>query len=357
MCSSDLGTQMVKLQAFVSILLAKLTLLWYRLSTAVRACIALWKLPHSTVERFLKSYDLFELEAVTEDPDYADCIVAYYSVINHLCAIGEVEKMYIPPLMDERVGVFANQMLFEEKMTRDLELPANARVLDVGCGRGRIAAHVCQLSGASVAGINIDKVQVDNAIANAASLGLSDKLSFQVANFNDPLPFPDEHFDGLYQVQVLTYAKDKEALFREMFRVMKPGAKLSFLDWVRLDKYNPNDPHHRHLISRVKPLIGAVDTPSPADLTGPLRRAGFNVLHAADASVTGHQSELIEKADTFYRWLNRAINTLVFFRILPKHFQLLFDRLTKDGDAFIEADKIGIFTTSFQTIAQKPFNI
>jgi len=344
------------LMSFFAMFLAKIKLFYYRFSTAVRSIVVLYKLPTATVEKFLKSYELFEYEAVTENPDYADSIVSYYSVINHLCAIGEVEKMYIPPLMDERVGVFANQMLFEEKMTRDLELPAtNARVLDVGCGRGRVAAHVSQLTGAQVFGINIDKVQIDNAIANAASLGLSHKLSFQVSNFNDPLPFPDEYFDGLYQVQVLTYAKDKEALFKEMFRVMKPGAKLSFLDWVRLDKYNPDDSHHRHLISRVKPLIGAVDTPSPSDLTTPLRKAGFNVLHAADASVTGHQSELIEKADTFYRWLNRAINTLVFFRILPKHFQLLFDRLTKDGDAFIEADKLGIFTTSFQTIAQKPF--
>jgi len=32
----------------------------------------------------------------------------------------------------------------------------------------------------------------------------------------------------------------------------------------------------------------------------------------------------------------------------------LFDRLTKDGDAFIEADRLGIFTTSYQIIAQKP---
>jgi len=45
---------------------------------------------------------------------------------------------------------------------------------------------------------------------------------------------------------------------------------------------------------------------------------------------------------------------LVAVRIIPQHFKTLFDRLTKDGDAFIEADKMGIFTTSYQLIAEKP---
>lgn len=344
------------IKVFFTVLVAKLQLFWYRLATAVKSVIVLYKLPPQTVQSFLHSYELFDQEAVSESDHYADNIVSYYRVINHLCAIGEVEKMYIPPLIDENVGVFMNQVLFEEQMTRDLDLPKNAKVLDVGCGRGRIAAHVSQLSGAHVYGINIDRNQIENAIQNAAALGLPDKLSFQVSNFNDPLPFEDNFFDGLYQVQVLTYAKDKVALFKEMFRVMKPGAKLSFLDWVKLPRYDPANAHHRELISRVKPLIGAVDTPSPDELNEALRQAGFEVLRSENASVGGYQAGLIEKADTFYRMLQRMINTLVALRILPLHFRVLFDRLTKDGDAFIEADRLGIFTTSHQTIAQKPLD-
>lgn len=342
------------LRVFFSLLLAKIQLWWYRLSTAVKSIVVLYKLPDQTIESFLKSYEMFEHDAVTEDTEYEDHTISYYTVLNHLCAIGEVEKMYIPPLIDETVGVFDNQMLFEQKMAADLELPPNSKILDVGCGRGRVAAHVSRLTGAHVYGINIDRTQIENAQNNATLTGLPHKLTFSVNNFNDPLPFPDEHFDGLYQVQVLTYAKDKEALFAEMFRVLKPGAKLSFLDWVKLPAYDDDNAHHRHLISRVKPLIGAVDTPSPEELSTTLEKVGFKVTFSGDASVSGHQAELIVKADTFFTILNKMINTLVAIKILPKHFKTLFDRLTKDGDAFIEADRLGIFTTSYQTIAQKP---
>jgi len=77
-------------------------------------------------------------------------------------------------------------------------------------------------------------------------------------------------------------------------------------------------------------------------------------LFSGDASVGGHQAELIEKAVWFYETFTLIINTLVWIGF-PKHLKTLFDRLTKDGDAFIEADRLGLFTTSYQVIAQKPY--
>ncbi|WP_181874935.1 hypothetical protein [Legionella feeleii] len=45
---------------------------------------------------------------------------------------------------------------------------------------------------------------------------------------------------------------------------------------------------------------------------------------------------------------------MVKLRLLPKHFKVLFDRFVQDGESFIEADHLGLFTTSCQTIAEKP---
>jgi len=228
------------------------------------------------------------------------------------------------------------------------------KVLDVGCGRGRVAAHVAKEFGCHVYGINIDKTQLDRAEEfRKDNPSFGDRLHFHHGSFNDPFPFPDNHFDALYQIQVLTYARSLEDICKEMYRVLKPGAKLSFLDWVRLDKYDPNDTHHQDLISRVKPLIGAVNTPAPKDFEDALVKAGFTVTFSADASIHGHQADLIEKAVFFYETFTVIINTLVFLGF-PKHLKMLFERLTRDGDAFIEADRLGIFTTSYQLIAQKP---
>jgi len=336
----------------------KLKIWWYRFVTACRALYAIYYMPKDTVDAFMQSYELFEQESMNENKGEEhshQMIRDYYAVINYLCAIGEVEKMYIPPTIDPSVGVFANQLLFEEKMVRDLSLDKNMKVLDVGCGRGRVAGHMARESNCDVYGINIDKVQLEKAEEfRLSNPDLTDRLHFQLANFNDPFPFSNEFFDGLYQIQVLTYARSLESISKEMFRVLKPGAKVSFLDWVRLDKYDPQNKHHQILINKVKPLIGAVTTPSPRDFEDALEKAGFKVLFSGDASIGGHQADLIEKTCFFYETFTLIINTLVALG-LPKHLKILFDRLTKGGDAFIEADRLGIFTTSYQLIAQKPY--
>jgi sterol 24-C-methyltransferase len=337
-------------------ILAKIQLFWYRFVTAIKALWTVYFMPQDKIDAFMKSYTLFEQDAMSANNAEENLLRDYYGIINELCCIGEVEKMYIPPKINANVGIFENQLLFEEKMIKDLKITGNSKVLDIGCGRGRVAAHIATASGgASVRGINIDPTQLAKARAHAESiLFLNQRLAFTQGNFNNPLPYADESFDALYQIQVLTYAKDMDVLAQEMFRVLKDGGRISFLDWVVLPRYDPNNAHHVSLVKRIKPLIGAVTTPTPKDFESSLEKAGFRVLFSGDASPDGHQAELIERACAFYEFFTMIINTLVFFRILPKHFKILFDRLTKDGDAFVEADELGICTTSYQIIAEKP---
>jgi len=311
----------------------------------------LYTLPPELVTSFLKSYALFEEEAV--DHDTENMIVNYYEVLNHLCALGEVEKMYIPPIIDSKAGVFGNQVLFEQKMCKDIGADQNKHILDMGCGRGRIAAHVAQYSGARVTGMNIDKSQVANAKENAIARNMEKRLSFVRASFNDPLPFEDATFDGLYQVQAFTYVADYTPTFKEMHRVLKPGAKVSILDWFSYDAYDSTNPEHVDLLDKVKPLIGAVKTPTVTEMCEALEKAGFRIIVNENASIDGVQYPLIDKADTYFKFGTVIIHGLVKIGILPHYFKILFDRFTQDGDAFIKADKMRLFTTCHQIVAQK----
>ncbi|EHL32811.1 class I SAM-dependent methyltransferase [Legionella drancourtii] len=324
----------------------------YRLKTVLRSLIAIYRLPQEQINAFLHSYESFNKE--TPDENEEQNIANYYAVLNHLCALGEVEKMYIPAVMDVTKGIYDNQILFEEKMSNDLNIKENDNILDMGCGRGRVAAHIATKTNAKVTGFNIDDVQLESAKKFASLNGLTDKCQFIKANLNAPFPFADASFNALYQIQVLSYAKDKEKLFTEMFRVLKPGGKISFLDWVQLDNYDATNTHHRDLLHRVKPLIGAIDTPTADEIKSTLEKVGFKVLLSKDISAGSHQAPLIEKADKFYERMQKLIYLLVKLHLLPTHFKVLFDRFTQDGEAFIEADRLGLFTTSFQTIAEKP---
>ncbi|HET6343867.1 MAG TPA: class I SAM-dependent methyltransferase, partial [Myxococcota bacterium] len=246
-----------------------------------------------------------------------------------------------------------NQRLYEESIAHALGAGPESELLDLGCGRGRVAAHIAQICGARVTGINIDVDQLSNARAHAQALRLP--CSFLQQDFNRlPLPFCGERFDGFYQIQALSLCKDLDALFREVHRVLRPGARLSLLDWVSLPAYDPADPHHQHLMRLVKPLIGAVGTPTPARLERALHRAGFRVLESGNASRDGLQAPLIERADTYFRALRALVLGLVRVHALPAHFSMLLDRLTEGGEAFIEADRLRLCTTSYHLLAEKP---
>ncbi|HEX2582819.1 MAG TPA: class I SAM-dependent methyltransferase [Chlamydiales bacterium] len=345
---------------------SKLQFWAYRLSTICKSLKILYTLPPEKINAFLDSYDMYDHDWVNEDQllqkmgsDYYNKIkkkiVDYYSVLNHLCSIGQVEKMYIPPAMDLSKSIIANQALFEERMSRDLGLRKGSQVLDVGCGRGRVANHIASITGANVTGINIDHDQLKSAEAFAKGNGLSEQCQFKRGDLNEiPFPFAANSLDAIYQIQVFTYSKNLEKLFADLYRMLKPGAKLACLDWVRLPNYNPSDARHVDLMQRIKPLIGAIGTPSADEYVDSMKKAGFKILVNENASIDGLQAPLIENADKFFTRVTRAVQFLVRWRLLPRHFQTLFDRLTKDGQAFVEADRERLVTTSHYIVAQKP---
>ena len=124
-------------------------------------------------------------------------------------------------------------------------------------------------------------------------------------------------------MQALTYVKDLSALLKELHRVLKPGAKLSFLDWFMLEAYEDNNPEHRELLRKTKAIIGAVYTPRPEEYHAALEKAGyvakpmcvalcarqtqrdhgcmgalhdrFDVLVSKESSLVGHQYPMIQK--------------------------------------------------------------
>jgi sterol 24-C-methyltransferase len=325
----------------------------------------LLRLSPRQVDDFMASYVIYNLDWNDEEsmilalgPEYqqkvGDCLRSYYGVLNHLCALGDVEKMYIPPLMDRKVSVLDNQLLYEESVARDVALKPADKVLDLGCGRGRVAAHMSSYSGAQVTGLNIDPDQVEQAW-EFNNRQQSTGNSFVVHDQNDlPLPFDDHSFDAVYEIQALSLCKDLPSLFRELFRILKPGARLSLLDWVRLPAFDHANPQHANLLRRVKPLIGAVGTPTPSALAKALEDAGFVILRSDNASIDGLQAPLIQKVDLYFRVLRRVILGLVGVRVLPVHFWTLIDRLCRDGKAFVEMDEVRLTTTSWRIVALKP---
>lgn len=323
----------------------------YRISTILNAISALRRLSPEKIKAFLDSYYVFDLDWSKQgyNDEIKKALSDYYSVLNNLCALAMVEKMYIPPALDLTQNLWVNQELFEEKMAQDLKIKSGDRVLDVGCGRGRVAAHMSSVTGGTITGINIDSVQLESARQFAKSNLRPQACQFLNADLNEiPFPFESEFFDQIYEIQALSYSSDLGLLFAELFRILKPGGRLACLDYVLKEAFDKNNTHHIDLLRRTKPLLGAIGSPLEKDFLEAMRKAGFKVLESRDVSLNERQTPLIQKA--MGNWMSLPMK----MGILPKHFQILVERFSLGADAFIEADQLGLLTTSWYFVAEKP---
>lgn len=336
----------------------------YRLSTMLRAFKKVCQLSPQQVEDYLNAckvynYDWVDGQAMNDlhPVSYSEVknkIINWYQVVNQLCAIGLVEKMYIPPNMDPAETVINNQLLYEKKMCQWLDAKPGCKLLDIGCGRGRVAAHIASTTGAHITGINIDKTQLVNAISFSKKNGLTSQCTFIKADLNDiPFPFADNYFNGIYLLQVISLSKDLEQFFKEANRVLKVGGKILLSEWACLPNYDEKNPRHRDLLRRIKPLVGAIGNPTPKLYESALHKAGFNILSSFDPSMIRSDDIMVKKAGKYYDKLLIVINLLVKFKLIPKHIITLFDQFGKNAEALCEAIQLGLVALNYQILAQK----
>ena len=108
-----------------------------------------------------------------------------------------------------------------------LDLPAGARVLDVGCGIGGPARCFASERGWKVEGVDLTAEYVDVAKALSQRVGVD--ASFRQASAT-ALPFADASFDGAYMLHVGMNVPDKQAVFSEVRRVLKLGGLFGIYD-------------------------------------------------------------------------------------------------------------------------------
>jgi SAM-dependent methyltransferase len=105
-------------------------------------------------------------------------------------------------------------------------------ILDIGCGSGGITLHLVERHGAAHAtGFDVEQPVIEAARRRAAARGLTDRVSFLQAP-PGPLPFADRSFDVVFSKDALLHVADKDALFAEISRVLKPGGVFAASNWM-----------------------------------------------------------------------------------------------------------------------------
>ena len=66
----------------------------------------------------------------------------------------------------------------------------------------------------------------------AARAGMADRVRFQVADANAPLPVVDDTFDGIICIDSMNHFLDRSAVLREWRRLLRAGSRALFTDSV-----------------------------------------------------------------------------------------------------------------------------
>jgi SAM-dependent methyltransferase len=111
-----------------------------------------------------------------------------------------------------------------------LGLGRESQVLEIGCGSGRYALQVAEMTGCRVVGVDVNAHGIRNANELARSKGLSSLARFEEGDASKGLPFGDESFDAVFANDVLCHIPGRGALLAEVLRILKPGGRLLFSD-------------------------------------------------------------------------------------------------------------------------------
>ncbi len=166
-------------------------------------------------------------------------------------------------------------------------LQAGETVLDLGSGGGFdcfLAARQVGPEG-RVVGVDMTPEMVNRARSNAEKLRLSN-VEFRLGEI-EHLPVPDASVDVILSNCVVNLSPDKERVFRDAFRVLKPGGRLAISDVVEMSELP------QELRGDILALTGCVSGATPvAELERMLHVAGFTEVNVRVREGSG---QLIER--------------------------------------------------------------
>jgi len=125
--------------------------------------------------------------------------------------------------------------LATEGLLAQLNFSATDKLLDVGCGLGGAARYVANKYRNHVTGIDLTHEYIDTGNVLSAWLKLDSLVELHQGSAL-AMPFEAASFDGGFMLHVGMNIADKEKLFSEIYRVLRPGTLFGVYDVMRIEE-------------------------------------------------------------------------------------------------------------------------
>jgi SAM-dependent methyltransferase len=106
-----------------------------------------------------------------------------------------------------------------------------SEVVDLCAGLGGPARYFAHRYGADVTGIELTPARVAGAADLSRRVGLDGQVRVLEGNVMN-LPLPDAGYDAVVSQEALLHVPDIARAFAEAYRVLRPGGRFAFTNWV-----------------------------------------------------------------------------------------------------------------------------
>mmetsp|Transcript_60494 Transcript_60494/g.153401 ORF Transcript_60494/g.153401 Transcript_60494/m.153401 type:complete len:392 (+) Transcript_60494:70-1245(+) len=325
---------------------------------------------HSKIDGYNNQYD-DKKSADDRNKDYANLVDSYYDLATEFYEWGWGTSFHFA---DRRKGESFQQSILRHEyfLAGRVNISKGAKILDCGCGIGGPARNIARFTGADIKAVTINQFQVNRGNAISVREHIRDQVELIKADFME-LPFEDASFDGVYAIESTCHAPDRTKVYKEILRVLKPGAVFACYEWCLTDKYDKDNEHHRKIKHDIEVGDGLPDLVHHSVCTKALEDVGFEVLEARDAMMDGH---LGDGGEPWYmplvpswnptKWPRFQFNP-VMFRMMPiilRFFELI--KLVPEGtvktQVMLQAGGVGCaqggltgaFTPAWLMVGRKP---
>jgi ubiquinone/menaquinone biosynthesis C-methylase UbiE len=144
-----------------------------------------------------------------------------------------IEDPGVATSFDRITGMPQFRLLLRLFTLKAFSCQRGGRVIDVGCGGGRLAIAVAEsYLFEGVVGLDLSDKMLQLAKKRASEAGVGDRVRFKKGNA-EKIPFPDESFDLVVSTLSLHHWSRPKLVFDEVARILRPGGKCVLADMRR----------------------------------------------------------------------------------------------------------------------------
>ena len=140
------------------------------------------------------------------------------------------------------------------EVTEALRLSAGGTLLDLACGRGGCGLEIAARTGAALIGVDFSSEAVSQAREHAERLGRI--AEFRVGDLA-ATGLPSGSVDAVVCVDAIQFARQSDAAYRELLRVLAPGGRVALTSWEALENDDERLPERLRMVALRNGLTGA----------------------------------------------------------------------------------------------------